>query len=116
MHISSLIKVVFATTGALSSISLHLLLLDQNSPILSIVPQENFTANLQFLVYAYNAELDMLCNRHKMYQRIYFIYSNLDSFLDEDFIFMMNNWDKELVQFKLHSELNCTKFKSCHIE
>jgi hypothetical protein len=71
---------------------------------------------LTCLVHAYNAELDMLCNRHKMYQRIYFIYSNLDSFLDEDFMFMMNNWEKELVQFKLHSKLNCTKFKSCHIE
>jgi hypothetical protein len=29
---------------------------------------------------------------------------------------MMNNWDKKLVQFKLHSKLNCTNFKSCHIE
>ncbi len=58
----------------------------------------------------------MLCNHHKMYQRIYFIYSNLDSFLDKEFLFMMNNWDKELVQFKLHSEVNCTKFKTCHIE
>jgi hypothetical protein len=29
---------------------------------------------------------------------------------------MMNNWDKELVQLKLHSEANCTKFKSCHIK
>ncbi len=71
---------------------------------------------LTCLVHAYNTELDMLCNCHKMYQRIHFIYSNLDSFLDEDVMFMMNNWDKELVQFKLHSELNCTKFKSCHIE
>jgi len=35
----------------------------------------------KWLVQSYNAELDMLCNRHKMYQRIYFIYSNLDSFL-----------------------------------
>ncbi len=68
------------------------------------------------LVQSYNAELDMLCNRHRMYQRIYFIYSNLDSFSDEEFLFMMNNWDKELVQFKLHSKANCTKFKSCHIE
>ncbi len=58
---------------------------------------------LTHLVHAYNAELDMLCNHHKMYQRIYFIYSNLDSFLDEDFMFMMNNWDKKRVQFKLHS-------------
>jgi hypothetical protein len=68
------------------------------------------------LVQLYIAELDMLCNRHRMYQRIYFIYSNLDSFLDKEFLFMMNNWDKELVQFKLHSKANCTKFKSCHIE
>ena len=68
------------------------------------------------LVNAYNAELDMLCNRQKMYQRIYFIYSNLDSSSDADFMYMMNNWDRELVQFKLHSEVNCTKFKSCHIE
>jgi hypothetical protein len=29
---------------------------------------------------------------------------------------MMNNWDRELVQFKLHSEINFTKFKSCQIE
>jgi hypothetical protein len=28
----------------------------------------------------------------------------------------MNNWDKELVQFKLHLEVNCTKFKTCYIE
>ncbi len=60
------------------------------------------------LVQAYNADLDMLCNCHKMYQRIYFIYSNLDSFSDEEFLYLMNNWDKELVQFKLHSEVNCT--------
>jgi hypothetical protein len=71
---------------------------------------------LTCLVQSYNAELDMLCNRHRMYQRIYFIYSNLDSFSDKEFLFMMNNWDKELVQFKLHSKSNCTKFKSCHIE
>jgi hypothetical protein len=29
---------------------------------------------------------------------------------------MMNNWDRELVQFKLHSKINSTKFKSCQIE
>ena len=68
------------------------------------------------LVNAYNAELDSLCNRHKMYQRIYSIYSNLDSFSDADFMNMMNNWDKELVQFKLHSKITCTKFKTCQIE
>jgi hypothetical protein len=28
----------------------------------------------------------------------------------------MNNWDRELIQFKLHLEVECTKFKSCHIE
>jgi hypothetical protein len=67
------------------------------------------------LVQAYNAELDMLCNRHKMYQRIYFIYSNIVSFSDKEFLFLMNNWDKELVQFKLHSEMNWIKFKTCHI-
>jgi hypothetical protein len=39
------------------------------------------------LVQAYNAALDMLCNRHKMYQRIYFTYSNLDSFSDEEFLY-----------------------------
>jgi hypothetical protein len=60
------------------------------------------------LVQSYNLELDTLCNHHKMYQRIYFIYSNLDSFSDEEFPFMINNWDKELVQFKLHLEANCT--------
>ena len=70
------------------------------------------------MVHAYNAKLDMLllCNRHKMYQRIYFIYSNLNSFLDANFMSMMNNWDRELVQFKLHFGVNYTKFKSCHIK
>jgi hypothetical protein len=44
------------------------------------------------LVQEYNAELDiMLCNHHKTYQRIYFIYSNLDSFSDEEFLHLMNN-------------------------
>jgi hypothetical protein len=28
----------------------------------------------------------------------------------------MNNWDKELVQFKLQSKVNCTKFKMCHMK
>jgi hypothetical protein len=28
----------------------------------------------------------------------------------------MNNWDSELIQFKLHLETACTKFKMCHIE
>jgi hypothetical protein len=68
------------------------------------------------LVQTYNLELDMLCNCHKMYQRIYSIYSNLDSFSNDNFLHIMNNWDSEIVQFKLHSETNCTKFKSCHIE
>ncbi len=36
--------------------------------------------------------------------------------LDEEVLFMMNNWDKELVQFKLHSKANCTKFKTCNIK
>jgi hypothetical protein len=72
--------------------------------------------NSKHLVQEYNAELDMLCNRHKMYQRIYFIYSNLDSFSDEEFLHLMNYWDKELIQFKLHLEMNCTKSKSCHIK
>jgi hypothetical protein len=70
----------------------------------------------KWLVQSYNAELDMLCNRHKMYQRIYFIYFNIYSFSDEEFLYLMNKWDKELVQFKLHLEVNCTKFKTCHIE
>jgi hypothetical protein len=43
-------------------------------------------------------------------------YSNIDSFSDEEFLYLMNNWYKELVQFKLHSEVNCTKFKTCHID
>ncbi len=68
------------------------------------------------LVQLYNAKLNMLCNRHKMYQRIYFIYSHIDCFSDGNFLYLMNNWDSKLVQFKLHSEVECTKFKTCHIE
>ncbi len=44
------------------------------------------------------------------------ICSNIDCFSDEEFLYLMNNWDKELVKFKLHLEVNCTKFKMCHIE
>jgi hypothetical protein len=51
-----------------------------------------------------------------MYQRIYFIYSHIDCFSDDNFLYLMNNWDSKLVQFKLHSEVECTKFKTCHIE
>jgi hypothetical protein len=69
------------------------------------------------LVQSYNAELDMvLCNCRKIYQRIYFIYSNIDSLSDEEFLYLMKNWVKELVQFKFHSEVNYTKFKTCHIK
>jgi hypothetical protein len=68
------------------------------------------------LVQTYNLELDMLCKCHKMYQRIYSIYSNLDSSSNDNFLHIMNNWDSELIQFKLHSETFCTKFKSCHIK
>ncbi len=68
------------------------------------------------LVQTYNAELDRLCNCHKMYQRIYSIYSHIDEFSDDNFLYLMNKWDSKLISFKLHSEVNCTKFKMCHIE
>jgi hypothetical protein len=64
------------------------------------------------LVQAYNLELDMLCSRHKMYERIYFIYTHVDFLSGQDFAFLMNNWDSELTQYKLHSESNCTKYNS----
>jgi hypothetical protein len=51
-----------------------------------------------------------------MYQRIYFIYPHFDCFSDNNCLYLMNNWDRELIQFKLHSEVECKKFKTCHIE
>ncbi len=63
------------------------------------------------LAQSYNAELDMLCNHHNMYQIIYCIYSNIYSFSDEEFLYLMNNWDKELVRSKLHLGVNCTKIQ-----
>ncbi len=51
-----------------------------------------------------------------MYQWIYFIYSHIDCFSDDNFLYLINYWDRELVQFKLHLEVMCTKFKMCHIE
>jgi hypothetical protein len=68
------------------------------------------------LVQSYNRKLDLLCSRHKMYERIYFIYSHVDFLSNEDFAYLMNNWDLELTQYKLHSESSCTIFKSCDIE
>jgi hypothetical protein len=29
---------------------------------------------------------------------------------------MINKWDTKLIQYKLHSEKNCTKYKNSHIE
>ncbi len=58
----------------------------------------------------------MLCSRHNMYHRIFFIYSHLDCFSNENFLYLMNNWDRELIQFKLPSEVNWITLKMCHIE
>jgi hypothetical protein len=60
--------------------------------------------------------LDAICNQHKMYKRIYFIYSHLKYLTDDDFVSLMNGWDTKLTQLKLHSEKNCTIFKNCSIE
>ncbi len=68
------------------------------------------------LIYAYNRKLDLLCSRHKIYERIYFIYSHVDFLSDGDFAFLINNWDSELTRYKLHSKSNCTNYKSCDIE
>ncbi len=68
------------------------------------------------LVQAYNHKLDLVCSRHKMHERIYFIYSHVEYLSNKDFAYLMNNWYLELTQYKLHLELNCTKFKSCDIE
>jgi hypothetical protein len=68
------------------------------------------------LVQAYNRKLDLVCSRHKMYERIYFIYSHVEYLSNKDFAYLMNNWDSELMLYKLHSESNCTKFKSCDID
>jgi hypothetical protein len=71
--------------------------------------------SMQF-VQAYNRKLDLVCSRHKMYERIYFIYSHVEYLSNEDFAYLMNNWDLELTQYKLLLESNCTKFKSCDIK
>ncbi len=68
------------------------------------------------LMQSYNAELDMLCNHHKMYQNMYFIYSHLYCLSNNNILYLMNNCDSKLVQFKLHLEVSCTKFKNCHIK
>ncbi len=72
------------------------------------------------LVQTYNHKQDLLllvlCTQHKMYKRIHFIYSHTDYLPDDDFSYMINKWDTELIQFKLHSETNCIKYKTCHIE
>ena len=69
-----------------------------------------------WLVQTYNQELDHLCTKHKMYERIYFIYSHIEHLSEDDFSYLMNKWDTELIQFKLHSEKECTKYKSNQIE
>ncbi len=68
------------------------------------------------LVQTYSHELDLLCIQHKMYGRIYFIYSHTDYLSDDDFSYMINKWDTELIQYKLHLEKNCTKYKNSHIK
>jgi hypothetical protein len=56
------------------------------------------------LVQIYNHEMDLQCTQHKVYERIYFIYLHTDYLSDDDFSYMINKWDTELIQYKLHSE------------
>jgi hypothetical protein len=51
-----------------------------------------------------------------MKERKYFIYSHVEYLSEEDFAYLMNNWDLEQMQYKLYLESNCTKFKSCDIK
>jgi hypothetical protein len=60
--------------------------------------------------------LDHLCMKHKMYERVYFIYSHIEHLSEDDFSYLMNKLDTELIQFKLNSEKECTKYKSNQIE
>ncbi len=41
-----------------------------------------------------------------------FHFSHLKYLTDDDFASLMNGWDTELTQLKLHTEKNCTKFKN----
>ncbi len=45
-----------------------------------------------------------------------FIYLHTNYLPDDNFSYMINKWDTKLIQFKLHSEMNCTRYKTCHIE
>jgi hypothetical protein len=60
-------------------------------------------------VQTYNHELDLLCTQHKMYKRIYFIYLHTNYLSNDNFSYTINKWDTELIQYKFHSEKNCTK-------
>jgi hypothetical protein len=68
------------------------------------------------LVQTYNHELDLLYTQHKMYERIYFIYLHTNYLSDDDFSYMINKWDTKLIQYKLHLEKNCIKYKNSHIK
>jgi hypothetical protein len=51
-----------------------------------------------------------------MYKRIYLIYLHTDYLSDDDFSYMINKWDTESIQYKLHSKKNCTKYKNSHVK
>jgi len=112
---SSLTKVGLETTDVSLLTLAPLQLLERGSRTLLDAPRGNSIVNLRGL-YRHTISSWICYAVVTRYERIYFIYSHVDFLSGQDFAFLMNSWDSELTQYKLHSESNCTKYNSCEIE
>jgi hypothetical protein len=68
------------------------------------------------MIMVYNAELTCLCNEHDMFHCMDVIFRLTTHLTEEDFLQLMDTWDKEFKEYMLHSENHCSKFMMGHIE
>ena len=64
----------------------------------------------------YNAVLNQLCDRHKMFDKLVAIKQIMPSMTVSEFQLAMNRWDGELTDYMRASEKRCNQYRQCHIE
>ncbi len=111
VHSYSLIREALETMGV-SFLILHLPIIGTKFPNIVWCSVRRLHCKSTHLVQMYNHELDALCNQHKMYKWIYFIYSNLVYLTNNDVVLLMNGWDTKFTQLKLTQKRNAPNSKT----
>ena len=65
---------------------------------------------------AYQTCLSQLCDRHRMFRKLWQLRRESASLTDSQWLLRMNKWDQELEQFMKSAEANCRRYKQNHIE